>query len=200
MFHNYDLSRPRTQIPLSHVQVLPKFFHSHEIEAIEKNAQDFPLYDAMVQGGEMNNNMVLRESQIKWLAWDDENWWIYSKIMQKAEELNRVFWQFDLFGINEYLQYTIYNSSQVSRGHYDWHLDVTHDGIGSNRKLSFECVLRDDYEGGEFSMLLGPSENRLRLGKGDAILYPSYLMNKIYPVRAGTRTSLVSWISGPSFK
>jgi len=200
MFNNFDLLKTRTQIPISHVQIVPKFLHPHEITAINNMINEYPYQEASVLGSEQNQGMVLRQSQLKWMVWNDNNWWIYTKIRKKAEELNNSLWNFDLYGINEYIQYTEYRSTQNNRGHYDWHLDVSHEGLTSNRKLTFECVLSDDHAGGDFSMLLGPSENRFKLNEGDAVIYPSFLMNKIYPVTSGIRTSIVSWISGPSFK
>ena len=199
MFYNYQLLNTRTQLPVTEVRFIKSFLHPHEIDAISHMVRDIPIQKGIVYGGN-DSNMVLRDSYIKWVDWNDANWWLYTKIMEKVDELNSQLWNFDLFGINEFLQYTEYIKNQSSRGHYDWHIDVSHHGIASNRKLSFECVLDDDYAGGEFAMLIGPSENRVRLSKGDAVIYPSYLLNKIYPVSSGTRRSLVSWISGPSFK
>jgi len=87
----------------------------------------------------------------------------------RIKELNSQIWDFELYGINEYLQYTEYNNIQNSGGHYDWHLDVSHEGLASNRKLSFECILDDSHSGGEFSILLGPTEHKVKLQKGDAL-------------------------------
>ena len=200
MFQNFHLLRSRTNVPISQVQFLPGFLHAHEIDAIASIVDEFPYQNAAVSGQGNNDALGIRFSQIKWIEWADENWWLYMKLMEKAHELNSSIWMFDLYGINEYIQYTEYRGEESNRGHYDWHLDVGINGISSNRKLTMECILDDDHTGGDLSMLLGPTENRVKLSKGDAIIYPSYLMNKIYPVRTGTRKSIIAWISGPSFR
>jgi PKHD-type hydroxylase len=200
MFNNFDLLEERTNIAITEVQVIPGFLKNHEITAIQEFSKELPLQQGDIKGSNASKNLILRESQIKWLEWNDENWWLYTKIMEKVKAINKAIWKFDLYGINEYIQYTEYADNSNARGHYDWHIDVSHEGISSNRKISFECILEDNYTGGEASLLLGPTENKVRLNKGDAIIYPSYLLNKVYPVISGKRNSIVSWISGPAFK
>ena len=36
--------------------------------------------------------------------------------------------------------------------------------------------------------------------KGDIVCFPSFLMHKVYPLTSGTRHSIVSWLSGDSWK
>lgn len=200
MFNNFNLLKSRTNVPVSQVQFIPQFLHAHEINAVKEIAQNFSYQDARIQGGNSDQNIILRQSQIKWLEWNNANWWLYTKLMNKVDELNTMLWNFELYGINEFIQYSEYVGDQSSRGHYDWHIDVGNEGLSSNRKLTIECVLNGDYNGGEFSLLMGPSENKVKLSAGDAVVYPSFLLNKIYPVISGTRNSIVSWVGGPSFK
>jgi predicted 2-oxoglutarate/Fe(II)-dependent dioxygenase YbiX len=200
MFSNFDLYPIRTQLPVTQVQYIPGFLHRHEIDAAVEAARLFQEVNGNIMGNETDQSSLHRASQIRWMEWNDDNWWLYEKIMQASAEINGQLWNFDLFGINEYIQYTEYKNILGNRGHFDWHMDVAHEGLASNRKLSFECVLDDEHEGGDFSILLGPSEYRIKIHKGDAIIYPSYLLTKVYPVYSGTRSSIVSWISGPSFK
>ena len=200
MIQNFHLLDLRTQIPVTQVQFLPNFLHRHEIETIKKLIHTVPDNEGAIMGADQNANLVFRDSTVKWLSWNDDNWWLYTRIMEKVKELNDVFWKFDLYGINEYLQYTEYESKPTGRGHYDYHMDLAHQGLASNRKLSFECVLDDEYEGGEFSLLMGPTEEKVTLQSGDAVFYPSFLMNKVYPVRSGKRSSIVCWLAGPAFR
>lgn len=200
MIQNYHLLNPRTEIPVTQVQFLPQFLHNHEIREIQRLISAVPYESGAILGGDQPSNMVIRDSEIKWLKWSDENWWLYARIMDKVKALNESIWQFDLFGINEFLQYTEYVSKNSGRGHYDYHMDLADQGLPSTRKITVECVLEDEYEGGEFALLMGPSEQKVTLRKGDAVFYPSFLMNKIYPVKAGKRSSIVCWVSGPAFK
>ncbi|MEE9372266.1 MAG: 2OG-Fe(II) oxygenase [Saprospiraceae bacterium] len=200
MIHNFDLLQTRSNIPITQVQIVPNFLHPHEISFVLEMANSLRVEQGKILGRNTNPALVLRQSDIKWLEWNESNWWLFTKFVDKIEQLNKAIWTFDLFGVNEYFQYTEYHGMASNRGHYDWHIDISHDGLTSNRKISFECILDDDHDGGEFSMLLGPTENKFKLNKGDVVFYPSYLLNKVYPVTRGTRRSLVGWISGPSFK
>ncbi len=200
MFQNFQLFDVRTQIPVTQVAYFPKFLREEEINHISRFTEEFEYQNADIFGQKNAPGMNVRRSKIKWLIWKDKSWWLYEKIMNKVKEYNQTAWDFDLFGINEYLQYTEYHSLPNKEGHYDWHLDVSHEGLASNRKLSFECILTDEHLGGEFSILLGPSEHKVKLQKGDLVIFPSFLLNKVYPVTEGTRKSIVGWISGPSFK
>jgi PKHD-type hydroxylase len=67
------------------------------------------------------------------------------------------------------------------------------------RKLSFSIMLNDDYEEGEFFMNLGEKFN-VPLKKGDMLIFPSFILHGVNPVKTGTRKSLVGWVTGPKFK
>jgi PKHD-type hydroxylase len=41
------------------------------------------------------------------------------------------------------------------------------------------------------------SDNRIALGQGDALIFPSFIMHRALPVQSGTRWTLVSWLTGP---
>ncbi len=200
MLQNFHLLDARTQVPVTQIQYLPNFLSLDEIDLIKQLAQIFEFEEPGVLGEKEDSNLVFRQSKVKWILWNDDNWWLYAKIMETIKDLNNQIWRFDLYGINEFLQYTEYEAGAYGRGHYDWHMDLAHEGIASNRKLSFECILEDQHEGGEFSVLLGPTEHKVSLNKGDCVIYPTFLMNKVYPVKSGKRSSIVSWIAGPAFK
>lgn len=200
MLQNYHLLQYRANIPISQVHFIQKYLYNHEVDAISSLVSNLRSREGTIIGAEAQNGMSYRQSDIRWIEWNDENWWLYTKLTQKVNEINSQLWNFDLFGINEYIQYAEYNGNNSSRGHYDWHIDVGSQGLESTRKLTIEIVLDSDYNGGELSFLLGPTENRVRLEKGDIVVYPSFVLNKVYPVLSGIRKSIVCWISGPSFK
>ena len=52
---------------------------------------------------------------------NSEYMWLYKKIIDKAIDINRKFWDFDLVGadIPQYVEYDLHY-----KGHYDWHLDI----------------------------------------------------------------------------
>ena len=62
-----------------------------------------------------------------------------------------------------------------------------------------EVALNDEYSGGEF-MVFGDGEQQIPLGKGESIVFSSFLPHKVNPINKGERWSLVAWISGSCFR
>jgi len=61
------------------------------------------------------------------------------------------------------------------------------------RAVSCSFILNDDFEGGEFAFF--NREHIHKLGKGDAIMFPSNFMypHEVMPVTKGTRYSIITW-------
>ncbi len=61
------------------------------------------------------------------------------------------------------------------------------------RVVSLSFALNDDYDGGEFGFF--GRKQKIKLKKGDAILFPSNFMfpHEILPVQNGTRYSIITW-------
>lgn len=145
-------------------------------------------------GGEPSS---IRSSTIRWIDYQDPRVeWLVSQLGDMAKEANRQLYKLDLYGFTEKLQFTEYEGQGA---HYDWHPD-----IGPNmtkRKISIVVQLSDekDYEGGELLIntghLMTPSKKQ-----GTVVLFPSFLMHKVEPLRSGNRYSLVSWISGNTWR
>ena len=93
---------------------------------------------------------------------------------------------------SEDLQFTEYEGQGK---HYDWHPDI---GPGKNkRKLSVVIQLSDpkDYTGGNLILNTG-NEITMDRGRGNIIIFPSFLLHKVSRMESGNRYSIVSWISG----
>tara|TARA_B100002019_G_scaffold13753_2_gene11038 strand:- start:1204 stop:1848 length:645 start_codon:yes stop_codon:yes gene_type:complete len=141
---------------------------------------------------------VLRDSQVRWMGPTDSTHWIYQWIWDSVVITNQNGWEFDIRGMGEALQYTVYDSN-VGDAHYNWHRDIG--GNQNHRKVSLTIQLSDEseYEGGHFEMEdIGKFE--MFRGKGDAIMFPSFFRHKIHPITYGVRKSLVVWITGPKIK
>jgi PKHD-type hydroxylase len=69
----------------------------------------------------------------------------------------------------------------------------------SLRKISVVVELAaGGYEGGGIEVFYGEgTNNRMALGQGDAVIFPSFVMHRALPVRSGARWTLVSWLTGP---
>jgi PKHD-type hydroxylase len=125
-----------------------------------------------------------------------ENDWIFQRVSAAAMELN-AYWNFDLAGFGEGLQFTEY---QAPGGKYDLHIDKTYNGVV--RKLSIIIQLSDpaDFDGGDLKYKDSTNEETLPKAKGMMIAFPSYALHGVTPVTRGTRYTLVGWITGPNLK
>lgn len=153
---------------------------------------------AIVGDGRLDN--TIRRSRTSWIASTDESVWIYDKIAWIIRQLNGQFFQFDIQGFNEDLQYTLYNSED--QGHYDFHVDNGFFPDRSPRKLSAVLQLSspDEYEGGDLEFWTGGEPVKARKELGILYAFPSYVLHRVTPVTKGTRRSLVMWLTGPRFR
>ena len=134
---------------------------------------------------------------------NNDNAWIYGKLLNLVETINDSFFQYDLQGFDTF-QYTEYSETG---SHYDFHTDMM---FGRNvpismvipRKLSISLMLSDpsEYTGGDFEILSGKTPAKMAQPKGRAIAFPSYMMHRVTPIVTGVRRSLVVWVLGPKFK
>lgn len=153
---------------------------------------------AMVGGGQVIEE--IRRSKISWLVCDNETCWLYDRLAYIARQLNGQYFQFDLSGFVEDLQYTIYDESY--KGHYDYHIDAGFHSGRSPRKLSMVVQLSspDEYEGGDLEFLLGKNPDIATKKLGMLYAFPSYVLHRVTPVTKGTRRTLVVWLAGPRFR
>src|SRR5271157_256923 len=101
---------------------------------------------------------------------------------------------FELFGETGQLQLTRYAKDQL----YNWHMDLGA-GAMSLRKISVVVELAAvGYDGGGIEIFYGEETgDRVVLGQGDALIFPSFIMHRALPVQSGTRWTLVSCLTGP---
>lgn len=134
-----------------------------------------------------------------------DNNWIFDRLLYMTETTNDIFFQFDLLGFEKY-QYTVYNSTD----YYDYHVDMVFGSTAINqeshlaRKLSVSIQLNDssEFDGGNLELCYGLPDQpiSLKLEKGTAVFFPSYMLHKVAPITRGVRKSLVVWALGPKFK
>lgn len=138
-----------------------------------------------------------RQSDIRFIFPDDTTSWIFQRTTKVIVDLNRDFFGFDVTGFGEGMQFTRYTAPGEK---YDWHVDATY--RQARRKLSFSILLSDpnEYEGGDFQVMLGGDPTTLPRKRGTMLAFPSYTVHRVTPVTKGTRYSLVAWITGPPFR
>lgn len=169
---------------------------SDEVNKIVDDAKEYPFVKALVVDEE--NTDKFRKSNIKWLPFDSKWDWVIDKIMSQVVEANDTIWKFDLNSVIDNIQYTEYEGNG---GHYDWHLDIGPGSI-SHRKISIVIQLSDpdDYVGGDLELMTGSEQTKIPRGKGNVIIFPSFLLHRVVPLVSGNRKSLVLWVGGGHYK
>jgi PKHD-type hydroxylase len=151
-------------------------------------------------GGQTEDTLLnVRRSYVNWLECDNESKWVYEKLENIVSSLNAQYYGFDLTCFAEALQLTRYCMSE--QGMYGWHQDCG-EGGKPNRKLSLVMQLTDpsQYEGGNLEIMTNKDPLVVPKEKGLVTVFPSYMLHQVTPVVQGERASLVTWISGPTFK
>lgn len=124
--------------------------------------------------------------------------WLYQRVWHAALELNRKYFNVELSGITERIQIARYDSSDG--GFYTWHTDFA--DLAPRRKLSLSLQLSrgEDYAGGDLELLFCEKPYGMDRSRGALVAFPSFALHRVTPVTAGTRWSLVAWISGPRWR
>lgn len=147
----------------------------------------------------------IRSSAVAWIPRTPETEWIHTALETVAEQVNQRY-RFDLAGIEEELQFTVYDHPGAF---YTWHQDGLDAGV-TRRKLSLvvQLTTASEYRGGslEFFALhedgaehpeaVAQSTSR----RGSVVAFPSFEYHRVTPMEAGTRYSLVAWVGGPPFR
>ncbi len=138
----------------------------------------------------------VRDSEICWI-YPVNNEWLYGRLTYIINNLNQQFFNFDLSGMFEPIQFTRY---QAPSGFYGKHTDRAYDQ--AIRKLSISVQLSEpsEYEGGDLVLHCSNTSQQMEKQIGRLIIFPSYTLHEVTPVTKGTRYSLVAWISGNQFK
>lgn len=138
-----------------------------------------------------------RNSHVQFLFPNEITNWIFSRLAGAIAEINQQFFQFDLHGMDQGLQFTRYTAPGQ---HYDWHVD--RGLLTPTRKLSVSVQLSDPktYKGGNLQFKFGRTDETVKRERGLITFFPSYTLHRVKPVSQGTRYSLVVWVSGPPFK
>lgn len=129
---------------------------------------------------------------------------LYDRIRSEIEKQNDMFFNFDITGMYEDIQYLRYDEAEgeIPPGHYDWHVDIG-GGYASRRKLTTIIQLTDpqEYEGGELEIFReGQMNLRSFQKKGTMITFPSFTPHRVTGIIKGTRRCLVLWVGGPPLR
>ena len=136
-----------------------------------------------------------RSSKIHWMnneEYKDFLMPIYQDICTKVRMINDGGWRYNYQGYDSF-QYSEYDIGD----HFDWHIDQV-EIRGQSRKISFVLGLSDEseYEGGDLVFKTAEEEDHYKLGRGDLIVFPSWMLHKVTPVTKGKRRVVVGWGHG----
>lgn len=173
-------------------------FTQEECDKIKRIALAKGLQKGTVIGkdGKGEIDLDTRKNSVVWINERDNLNWMYQRLAGAAIEINKQFFQFDLYGFTEDMQFTEYKAPGE---HYNAHIDRVFNGV--SRKLSMVVQLTDpeEYEGGELEINTGKIDV-MKKDQGSVFFFPSFVMHEVKPVTKGTRHSLVAWIGGKNFK
>jgi len=195
--NHFFISKERNNVDHYNYYYFDNAFTEDELTKINNLAMSYPKMQATTVGEEGTNVSEYRKSTVVWLPDEPRSLWLYNKISELAHTANTNMWNYEIWGYNDQLQYTIYEGDG---GHYDWHADL---GPSiSNRKLSCVIQLSDpnDYEGGDLQLNNGGGVVTIEKKKGRIVFFSSFVLHRVTPVTKGTRISLVTWLSGRNLR
>ena len=148
-------------------------------------------------GKELEISKKIRDSNVSWIGLNEDTKWLYDRLVYNILKLNKEFFNFDIYGLMEGIQFTNY---KAPKGKYTKHTDMGFGGIV--RKLSVSIQLTDPkkYEGGELILHLDDKPKILSKEQGMLYIFPSWTLHEVKPVIKGERNSLVAWVNGHGFK
>jgi PKHD-type hydroxylase len=181
-----------TNSAVNEVFVLPSALSVEECTRAMALGESCKSMKAEVERG---HTVDYRASTIAWIEPQPAAHWLYHRIAGLFLEANGRY-RFDVSGLVDALQYTVYGPE----GLFDWHADVG-SGATSARKLSLSLLLNGEaeYEGGRLEFM-NVGRGGDTLPAGTAVFFPSYMVHRVSAIARGTRRSLVAWGYGPPFR
>jgi len=152
----------------------------------------------LIKGTTTGVTKDVRDSKISWLYPVDDMDWVFRRVTNITLSLNERFFKFDLFGLNEGFQFTNY---EAPSGKYGKHVDRAINMPVRKLSISIQLTDPEEYEGGELKLYDGEEEGIIvNKTQGTLIIFPSYVLHEVMPLTKGERNSLVTWVTGRSFK
>ena len=180
------------------------------LQSIEKSLEDKEMEDALVESwaatpdlpSEEPSKRSIRTTKTYSLTDEEDKELlmpVYDNITRTIRDINTDVWNYSIDSW-ESLQYCEYLAEDS--GHFDWHIDPpARSAQHIQRKLSFSIGLsdHDDYEGGELQFRYGMEDSYVKIGRGEIVIFPSFILHRVTPVTEGKRRVVVGWGLGPNF-
>jgi len=168
-----------------------RLFSPAEAQAVIELSKTLERQESRLSSG---SGRPLRDCSVFWIHRGHGADWALDRIASMVHAWNEAY-GFEIAADQPTAaQLTLYRASQE----YSWHMDLGA-GPSSLRKVSVVVGLNDPshYTGGGTEIFYGGGESpTLRLGAGDAICFPPYVMHRAVPVETGERWTLALWFLG----
>lgn len=173
-------------------------FSATDCDRIVAIADAAPASAARLVGRMQNDN--LRRADLVWLDDVPGSDWVMERIIDIVRIANRDTFSFDLQSFSESAQVARYDAAR--QGHFDWHSDIGDGPLAAQRKLTMVIQLSDpaDYDGGLLEVMPSAHVHQACQTRGDATIFPSFMLHRVTPVTQGQRQSLTIWAHGPVFR
>lgn len=180
------------------VHAQPAAFTAEECDRVVTIANTSPSRDARLVGQAQDHN--LRRADLVWLDDVPGCDWVMDRIIDVVRAANRDTFGFDLQSFSESAQVARYDAAR--EGHFDWHSDIGDGPLARQRKLTMVVQLSSptDYAGGTLEVMPSAHVHQASHARGDATIFPSFLLHRVTPVIEGLRQSLTIWAHGPAFR
>jgi PKHD-type hydroxylase len=157
-----------------------------------------PLRDGGLVGGA--RDPAIRRAGLVWVDDLVDGSWVMDRMVGLVARANREAFEFDLTDFAESAQVARYGAEAA--GHFDWHSDIGRGALAARRKLTIVVQLSDPeaYEGGALELRPDSGIHTAPRLRGQATMFPSFVLHRVTPVTRGTRWSLTLWAHGPAFR
>ena len=131
------------------------------------------------------------------LPYHDITFNIYKNILECVIESNKKNYNLDL----SYFEHVDYCEYYKSITGLEWHIDIGPKS-SNKRKLSFILFLNDanEYEGGNLEIWNDPDHYQIPNTKGGLVVFPSFLLHRLTPIKKGTRKVIIGHVSGTPYR
>lgn len=175
-------------------------FTTEQLDSIVSICDGYPKREATI-GVDHDVESNIRKTEVSWIDYNADTGFIYDQLGYIARQLNGQFFNMDIWGFQEHLQYTVYGNEE---SHYTWHMDrgMSRNSGSAPRKLSLVMQLSDpsEYEGGDLQLFTQSEPITMEKKRGLIVAFPSFIMHRVTPVTSGIRKTMVVWLTGPSFR
>jgi len=180
------------------VAVWQGVFTPAELDAIVAYGDSLTPMRAQLDSGKESADHQ-RITRVAWIARNDDTAWLWARLEEIVMHLNNEIFKYDLFGLVESFQYTVYEGAEG--GHYNWHVDMGIHNV-EPRKISLSLQLSgpSDYEGGHLVLEAGDGAYVAEKARGTVVAFSSYVLHRVTPTESGVRKSLVIWVAGPDLR